>query len=111
VAARSRTPDTRRIARERIATLFALAEEFFHGNPEWSDRCVALARRIAMRQRIRIDREFRRRFCRWCGAFLVPGTNMRVRIQHRKVVATCLGCGHQARFRVVRRHERRARRE
>jgi ribonuclease P protein subunit RPR2 len=62
-----------------------------------------------MRQRIRIDREFRRQFCRNCGAFLVPGENQRIRVQHRKVIATCLVCGHCARYRVVRGYERRAR--
>ena len=111
MAVRSRTPDTRKIARERIAILFTRAAEFFGTDPAWSDRCVALARKIAMRQRIRIDREFRRQFCRDCGAFLVPGVNERVRVQHRKVTATCLACGSCARYRVVRRYERRSRQE
>ncbi|MEN6610615.1 MAG: ribonuclease P [Methanoregulaceae archaeon] len=109
MSARSRVPDSRRIARERIEVLFGEAGKFFAENPGWSDRCVALARKIATKQRIRIDREFRRRFCRDCGAFLVPGVNQRIRVQRGRVSATCLVCGKTARYRVVRRYERRAR--
>ena len=42
-----------------------------------------------MRQRVRIDREFRRQFCHHCYAFLVPGRNMRVRVHRGNVVVTC----------------------
>ena len=35
-------------------------------------------------------------------AYLVPGVNMRVRVHGGKVVVTCLACGHQRRYRVVR---------
>jgi ribonuclease P protein subunit RPR2 len=96
--------DARRIARERIVILFARAEQFFPSYGEGSDRCVALARRIAMRYRVRIPRHLRRRFCRRCGAFLVPGANLRVRIHRGKVVTTCIRCRRQKRYRVVRRN-------
>jgi ribonuclease P protein subunit RPR2 len=97
-----RKASSRKIARERIEALFRQAEQFYPENPEWSNRCVELARKVAMRQRVRIDRQFRRQFCRECGAFLIPGVNMRVRIHRAKVVATCLACGSRARYRVVR---------
>ncbi|MDD1653392.1 MAG: ribonuclease P [Methanomicrobiales archaeon] len=96
--------DARRIARERIEILFAQAERFSHSSVGGSDRCVALARRIAMRHRVRIPRHLRRRYCRRCGAFLTPGTNLRVRIHRGKVVATCLRCRRQRRYRVGRRN-------
>ena len=57
---RSRNPVTKKIARERIEILFEQAQRAFSDHPERSNRYVELARRIAMRQRIRIDREFRR---------------------------------------------------
>lgn len=100
--AKSRNPATRIIARERIEVLFARAEQAFPEHPERSDRYVELARKIAMRQRIRIDRRFRRRFCHHCSAFLVPGRNMRVRVSRGNVVVTCLACNKQMRYRVVR---------
>jgi ribonuclease P protein subunit RPR2 len=95
--------DARRIARERIEILFAQAERFSRSYGEGSDRCVALARRIAMRYRVRIPHHLRWRYCRRCGAFLVPGVNLRVRIHRGKVVVTCLSCRRQKRYRVVRR--------
>jgi ribonuclease P protein subunit RPR2 len=95
----------RKLARERIAILFARAAEFFPAEPRTSDRCVELARRIAMRQRVRIDRPLRRQFCRHCHSFLVPGRNVRVRIHHRKVVITCGACKRQMRIPLGRRHE------
>lgn len=100
-------PHARKIARERIAILFARAREFFDEDPAVSHRCVALARRIAMRQRVRIDRSYRRQFCRFCHAFLVPGRNMRVRIHRGKVIVTCRECGRQMRYLLEVRRETR----
>ncbi len=99
---RSRTPQTKKIARERIAILFAQARAAFATHPELSNRYVELARKIAMRQRIRIDREFRREFCRHCSSFLVPGNTSRVRVQGGNVVVTCLCCRQRRRYPVGR---------
>ena len=101
---KSRNPATKKIARERIEVLFEKAKGAFSAYPERSTRYVDLARRIAMRQRIRIDREFRRRFCHYCYAYLVPGRNMRVRVHRGRVVITCQACNKKTRFRVVRPH-------
>ncbi|HXW99273.1 MAG TPA: ribonuclease P [Methanomicrobiales archaeon] len=106
---RSQTPETRRLARERIGILFDRAREFFPENPEVSDRCVDLARRIAMRQRVRIPRPLRRRFCRRCSAYLVPGSTLRVRVHRGKVVTTCIRCNAHRRYRVNRHQEMKSR--
>jgi ribonuclease P protein subunit RPR2 len=103
---RSKNPLTRKIAQERIEVLFFLARQAFHGHPERSNRYVTLARRIAMRQRVRINREFRRQYCHHCYAFLMPGVNMRVRVHRGNVVATCGMCNGRMRYRVVRPHVR-----
>lgn len=99
---RSRNPVTRMVAKERISVLFEQARLAFADHPERSNRYVALARRIAMRQRVRIDRMFRRQFCHHCYAFLVPGKNMRVRVHRGNVVITCLLCNKKTRIRVVK---------
>ncbi|MCX6685594.1 MAG: ribonuclease P [Methanoregula sp.] len=99
---RSRTPQTKKIARERLAVLFSLAQAIFSTHPALSSRYVEIARRIAMRQRIRIDREFRRQFCRHCSSFLVPGRTSRVRVHGGNVVVTCLGCKKKRRYPVGR---------
>jgi len=101
---RSKNPATKKIARERIEVLFIQAQREFPAHPERSNRYVELARRIAMRQRIRINREHRRQYCHHCYAFLVPGDNMRVRVHRGNVVVTCLACNKKTRFRVVKQH-------
>ena len=98
---RSRNPVTRKIARERIEILFGQALLAFSAHPERSDRYIGIARRIAMRQRIRIDREFRRQYCHHCYSFLVPGKNMRVRVHRGNVVVTCSSCNKKTRYRLV----------
>jgi ribonuclease P protein subunit RPR2 len=102
MSGRPKSAETKRLANERIAVLFQRAGEFFPEHPLWSDRCVTLARKIAMRQRVGLDREHRRKICRHCYKFLVPGVNMRVRIRNRMVVVTCLECHRQSRYPIGR---------
>ena len=86
----------REIALERIRRLFTLAIEVIHEHPDLADRYVEIARRISMRTRVPIPREYRRLICRHCKRFILPGVNSRVRIQGRRephVVITCLKCG------------------
>ena len=99
----------RRIAFERIEILFRLAEKqaLAHNNAR-ANRYAALAAKIGMRYNVRLPREFRRRYCRKCHAFLVPGKNCRVRVARGKVTTTCGVCGDVRRFPYVR--ERSARR-
>ena len=103
---RPKDQNAKKIAHERIALLFERAAEFYPVDPDLSNRCVALARRIAMRQRARIPKALRTRFCRRCSAYLVPGSNARVRVQHGKVIVTCQVCGHQKRYPVVKEHRK-----
>lgn len=85
------------IALERIRRLFEMADYIFHVNPNLSHRYVELARKIAMRCKIRIPRDLRRRFCHRCYKFLRPGVNCRIRLAKRRephIVITCLECGN-----------------
>ena len=86
------------MAFQRIQRLFDLAEESFDKDPALSKRYAFLARKISMRHRIRIPGELKRRVCKECGAFLVPGANCRVRTKEHRVVATCLECGRHMRI-------------
>ncbi len=98
--------EVQKIARERILILFEEAEAVFPLDASLSDRYIEIARRIAMRHRIRIPRELRRRFCRSCGSYLVPGVGARIRIHRGRVVVTCLRCRQQRRYPVARRGDR-----
>jgi len=99
---------TERIAMERIRILFELAEETFPSDSTLAQRYVDLARRIAMRTRLRLPRDLRRRVCRRCNAFLVPGATSRTRIRQRRephVATTCLKCGATTRIPLRRRKQ------
>lgn len=79
---------------ERMFVLFSLAEkEALAGGEARARRYVGLARKIGMRYNVRVPAEYRRRFCKKCLAYLVPGGNARVRIGAGRIVVTCLGCG------------------
>ena len=91
-----------KIALERIRTLFLEAEKRFSKEPDLANRYVELARKIAMKCRIRIPAELRRRFCKNCHAYLKPGVNLRVRLQGSKVVYQCLKCKEYMRFPYIR---------
>ncbi len=85
------------MAHQRIIRLFDLAEQEFRLNPERSDRYVKLARRIAMRYRVRMPPELKQRLCRHCHVYLVPGATARTRLQGTHITTTCLSCGKQMR--------------
>lgn len=93
----------KKIAMERIDILFKNAEYEFVYNPELSNRYVNIARKIAMRQRIRIPSEYKRKFCRNCNSYAVPGENMSVRIHRGKVIYKCGRCGYIRRFPINKR--------
>ncbi|MDY6966304.1 MAG: ribonuclease P protein component 4 [Halobacteriota archaeon] len=82
----------RDITLQRITRLFELAELEFDDHPERSDRYVELARRMGMRNRVRIPKHLKIRMCKHCYSFLVPGKNARVRLRGNYVVTTCLNC-------------------
>ena len=84
--------DHKRIARERIEELFRQADIIFRKDQSMSDRYVELARKMAMKYKVRIPSELKRRFCSHCHSFLVPGVNARVRTNKGKVVYYCLKC-------------------
>ncbi|HYM38727.1 MAG TPA: ribonuclease P protein component 4 [Thermoplasmata archaeon] len=103
----------RRIALERIEILFRHAEhEALQARPVRARRYVDLARRIGMRYNVRVPAAFKRRFCKECLAYLLPGVNARVRVGRGRIVVTCTACGAIQRmpFREERRTARARRR-
>ncbi len=89
------------IALERVHTLFSLAKEVIHKDPELAQRYIRIARRIAMRTRLRLPKEYRLLICKKCKSFILPGVNCRIRIQQKRephMVITCLKCSEHSRF-------------
>lgn len=82
----------RKIALERIEVLFKEAKAMFKDDSKLSDRYVQLARKIAMKYKVKIPSEFKRRICKNCHKYLVPGKNCRVRTRKGHIVYYCLKC-------------------
>jgi ribonuclease P protein subunit RPR2 len=83
-----------RIARERIADLFALAErEAERPDGRLADRYVQLARRVGTRYNVRLPAEYRELYCRSCSTYWVEGRTVRTRVRTGRRVRTCLRCG------------------
>ena len=87
-----------RIAKERIIELFKQAELAFREDPKLSDRYVHLARKISMKYKVKIPSALKKKFCKHCYCFLMPGKNCRVRTKEGKVVYYCLNCKKFMRF-------------
>ncbi len=89
----------RRIAKERIKTLFSLAESYANmGDFELSSRYVELILRIARKYNIRLPKEMKYRICKKCNCFIIPGKNATVRLKKGKVIIKCLDCDHYKRY-------------
>jgi len=100
---------TKRMATQRIDTLFRLANTKFSEDPALAQRYVDTARKIAMAARIHLAKEHRRQVCRHCKSFILPGANCRVRIKQRRephMVITCLNCGKQMRIPLRKKKEK-----
>jgi len=90
-----------RIAGERIADLFSLAErEAGADHLDLADRYVVLARRIGMRYNVRLPPEYRELYCRRCSTFWVEGRTVRTRLRSGRRVRTCGKCGARRRVRL-----------
>ncbi len=92
------------IAQERIEILFRNAGKEFPRHPELSDRYVEIARKIAMKFNVSMPSRLKHRFCKKCGAFLVPGESCRIRLNSEKHyrIQTCGLCGDKVRHPYVR---------
>jgi ribonuclease P protein subunit RPR2 len=90
--------EEKKIALDRIKILFQEAESVFDRDKFLANRYVALARKISMKVKIRFSRELKRKFCKHCYSYLVPGKNCRVRVRLGKVIIYCMECKMFARI-------------
>ncbi|MFH1445609.1 MAG: ribonuclease P protein component 4 [Nanoarchaeota archaeon] len=90
----------KKIVKERIEKLFKQAENQFQEHPERSHRYVEMARKISMRYNTSIPKTLKRKFCKKCYKFLVPGKNSRTRTSSKQqaVIVNCLECGKVTRY-------------
>ena len=88
----------KKLAKAEIRELFESAKKVFKTSSAMANKQVAKARRLAMKHKLAIPNEFKRRFCKHCYSYLVPGVNVRIRTQKSRVVYSCLKCKKFTRF-------------
>ena len=86
------------IGAERIQILIANAlSEAKENRDELANYHAHIAKKIAMRLRLRLPYTYRQLYCKKCKRFIVPGKNSRIRIGRSRIRCiriTCLNCGH-----------------
>jgi ribonuclease P protein subunit RPR2 len=87
-----RKPETQiKIAKERIEILFKEAESVVSKRPDLAKRYIKLAKKIGMRYNVRLG-EFKRRFCKYCYSFLLPGVTCSQRLRNGRITIKCFSC-------------------
>ena len=81
----------------RIIFLFNESRKAFENDSRLSDKYVRIARRISMKYKIKLPSDLKKKFCKNCHRFLVPGTNSRVRIHKHRIIYYCISCKHYMR--------------
>ena len=66
------------IAKKHVDELFAQADEVFSKDSALADRYVDLARNTAMKYKLKLKSEYKRKFCKHCYKYLRSGVNCRV---------------------------------
>jgi ribonuclease P protein subunit RPR2 len=83
-----------RLITERMEWLLGLAEKSVKIHPDRAKRYVQLARKLSMRYRVEVPKRFKKRFCKVCNRYWIPGYNLSIRMnkRNRTVVYRC-ECG------------------
>ena len=85
-------------ATEKIAALFYEAGQIYSVDSDLAHRYVHLARKTAMKYKIRLSSALQKKFCKHCYKYLMPGENARIRTRDSKVIYTCFECKNFMRF-------------
>mgnify|MGYP000106105861 CR=1 FL=1 len=88
----------RQIALDRIKTLFNEAKLEFDVDPKLSNKYVNLARKIAMKCKIKIPSIYKRQYCKHCYSYLMQGKNVTVRTTTKTITYTCKICKRYSRI-------------
>jgi len=79
---------------ERMEQLLELAEKNVKTHPERAKRYVQLARKLSTRYRVEIPKRFKKRVCKICNRYWIPGYNLSIRINKKNgVVVYRCECG------------------
>jgi len=85
------------IALERMQILIQNAISNAKTNPKLAQRQALAAKKISMRNKVRMPYELRIVFCKKCKKFIAPGLNSKIRLGRtslKSIRITCNFCGH-----------------
>ena len=82
----------RKVIIDAIESLFAEASAKFKTSKKQADNLAHKARRIAMKNKVRIPSRLQKSFCKHCYAFLKPRINCRIRTKDGVLIYYCLDC-------------------
>lgn len=88
----------KQIASERIEILFSEAKKVSKSSLNLANRYVEIARKIAMKAKVKIPLKYKRSFCKHCYSFFIPGKTVRIRIHKHRTIYYCLKCRKFMRF-------------
>ncbi len=80
-----------KLAKDRMKKLLEMA---LTANEKHAMRYFALAKKIGMRFNVPIPREYKRKFCKNCFAYLKEGWRLKKGVAH----VTCKNCGKSMRY-------------
>lgn len=86
------------IAKQHIERYFGLAKKEYGQRPALANRYVTLARKVAMKFKVRLSPAQKRLFCPHCYGFAMPGDNSRVRLYKGRLSYFCQNCGRSWRM-------------
>jgi ribonuclease P protein subunit RPR2 len=84
-------------AKNDILSYIELAEKSFKTDKKKANLYVHKLRNLAMKHQIRLPKEIKRKFCKHCYAYLMPGVNCRVRTREGKLIYYCMECKNYTR--------------
>jgi len=82
----------KRLALEEVSDILNKAKEAFEKKPDLAHKYAKKARRTALKYKLKLPLNLKRRICKNCHSYLVPGKNLRVRTNKGHIVFYCLNC-------------------
>ncbi len=81
-----------------VDSILKKAKEAFDAKPDLAHKYAKKARRTALKYKLKLPLNLKRRVCKNCFSYLVPGKNLRVRTTRGHVAYYCLECKKFMRF-------------
>jgi len=81
----------KKLCGEQIDYLFSVAEKYTTIDKKISDRCIEMAKKLSMKYNVRISKESKLRFCKYCLKYFT-GDNLRTRTNHGILYIYCKNC-------------------